>query len=579
MRYQNIIRWLLGIGSLVIALILYCVTLSNIQKGAAAFSLRSYYVIFALFLIWVYLLIRAAKIQKFSIRNFIRTHYVGIISSAVLVAIVFLSVPIGYKVLSDETNLVGVSQTMVDNRYVALIQNARWTKERFIPLFPVLSPKRPLLFPFFLHFLHFIFGYHPENVFVLNALVLFGLLLGTFIFTRKILNVTAAIATQVLIVSQPLVTIYATSGGFELFAALFFMLAAWTVYSFMKEPSAEGLLFVWIHCLLLANTRYECIVYGMIIGVALIALKFVKVPYLKKYWHIYSLTPILVLPFLFQRLYMNDFFRHPRGFVVFSESNLKTHGVQLASSFLTFGELPLNNLINLVSIALLLILIFNACVKRKRFEEKFKNQFAILILVCVAANLIVFLSHNAGSVFRPSGIRYFSFISVFLSLIPAVYIGLTGRLSAQWIGGFALLNFLLFHPMAMNDRMSNSLLETRKTNIVYDFLKNYDKKRTLIVTHRACIYIVDRYSAINFVYARANAPSIRNWYESGEYDKILVIQDFHTKSGNPLRHNKGLNGFVLKRLRDIPNGEATIRISQAMFRRELPGFRPGNPVN
>ncbi len=152
-------------------------SLSSRKAVAACYSNTSFYLIFALVILWIVLLICHLRQLRVSVGGFLRRQVFGIVLALLVTALIFLTVPVYLKILNDETNLLAVSQAMLYFRSADRIAMATF----FDGGLQVLSfevPIRPMLFPFLTWLLHAVFGYHPHNAFVVNFLLAFVLLAG-----------------------------------------------------------------------------------------------------------------------------------------------------------------------------------------------------------------------------------------------------------------------------------------------------------------------------------------------------------------------------------------------------------------
>jgi len=77
------------------------------------YARTSYYVLMALCMIWVIHLIGYLKKLDFSLKKLLAAYGWGIGLALVMTAIIFLTLPVGFKILGDETNLLSVSQSML----------------------------------------------------------------------------------------------------------------------------------------------------------------------------------------------------------------------------------------------------------------------------------------------------------------------------------------------------------------------------------------------------------------------------------------------------------------------------------
>ena len=144
------------------------------------FEYTGYYFVFVAFFVWVAFLFKFYFSQlKFLLRN----HYDGLLLSAVLIVLIFCIAPPKFKVLSDETNLVGISMAMYQSKKASLPLrgfNVDFQKPEYFSKID----KRPILYPLLVSFVHTLRGYSAYNGFVVNFICGFMVLFLFYLFTH-----------------------------------------------------------------------------------------------------------------------------------------------------------------------------------------------------------------------------------------------------------------------------------------------------------------------------------------------------------------------------------------------------------
>jgi len=267
----------------------------------------------------------------------------------------------------------------------------------FYPVERIMA-KRPFLFPYFVHVIHLLTGYRAQNTFVLNALVTFLLLVILLATARHFLGWPGATASMLLVISQPIFSICATSGGFELLAILFLVLSLLFAYRYMVAPSADNLLLLWIHLVLLCHTRYESCVYAGIIGLFVIAFGFFRFKHFTASWPYFSITPLFILPFFWQRVILQDVVTGSMGnYQVFGKKHFTNHLMELLLSPQHFDfYLPYATFVNLAALGALLVLLIQGLRGRIKLSSGPSRRFFIILFLCLTAYLEIFC-HVWGS--------------------------------------------------------------------------------------------------------------------------------------------------------------------------------------
>ena len=99
-------------------------------------------------------------------------YILGISISLLTTIIIAISVDQGYKVLSDEANILSVSKSFYNNQ-TSYIESIIIRDEKSSNIHQHLFPIRPFMFPYLVSLLHTIFGYSDQNAIYLNLIFLF----------------------------------------------------------------------------------------------------------------------------------------------------------------------------------------------------------------------------------------------------------------------------------------------------------------------------------------------------------------------------------------------------------------------
>jgi len=171
----------------------------------------------------------------------------------------------GFKILMDEIMLLGTSMGMHFDKHPLVPVRGHDLQGAFQLLDGQLD-KRPLFQPFLVSILHDLMGYRPENVFVLNTALTFALLGLVYYTGRKLAGREAGILAVLLLTSLPLLAQNATGGGFELLNLVMIMSTLLLGMRFVEKRDTGSLQALLIASVLLAQTRYESILFLLPVG-------------------------------------------------------------------------------------------------------------------------------------------------------------------------------------------------------------------------------------------------------------------------------------------------------------------------
>ncbi len=171
----------------------------------------------------------------------------------------------GFKILMDEVMLLGTSMSLHLDKTAVVPMRGHDIQGAFQLLAGQID-KRPLFFPFLLSVLHDLTGYRPENAFVLNTLLTFVLLTLTYVTGFRIGGRGAGAVAVLLLTSLPLLAQNATGGGFEVLNMVMILGTLLLGMRYVARRDANSLEAFGLSAILLANTRYESVVYLLPVG-------------------------------------------------------------------------------------------------------------------------------------------------------------------------------------------------------------------------------------------------------------------------------------------------------------------------
>lgn len=251
-------------------------------------------------LLWFYSLYKAG----WSCNGLWKNHHHGLILALVLMTLCFVVCKPDYRILSDETNIVGASEGFYDMHesvvYNSVLNHTDGAKDVLIAVLD----KRPSFFPYLLSICHFISGYRPENVFFLNFISGFGILFLIYYLLQLRFGRFWGLCGMGCMAAYPLFVIYISSAGFDCFNLLCALILFVGIYKFLKNPtaaSAEALL-LWIP--LISQSRYESVV-SVLVAFPLVFWKLPKEEY-SKLSFLFWLLPLLFLPVAWLRIATNN---------------------------------------------------------------------------------------------------------------------------------------------------------------------------------------------------------------------------------------------------------------------------------
>ncbi len=538
----------------------------NRNVGLFLYGRVSYWIILALIVVWIWQIGRILMERRFNLVAFVRLRWVPLAAALLMTTIAVTAVRPQFRVLSDETNLLAVSQSMV---YHKTPYNSTEQKRFFGWMNPLnfVVEKRPLVFPFFVNIVHTVTGYSAKNPFVVNAVALFALLAMVGVLAGKSLGPAAAIAAVVLVGSYPLVVNCGRSAGFDLVTTLFTGLSFVMAYSHMKVPSARRLAVLAATLLVLAQIRYESVVCVGVIGLGLILFGYVRLRYLREHWALYCLSPLLLLPLFVQRLLTSASLENAPGTPAFSIEHFnKFLAIFMRAQTNTEFMLPYAPVISWLAVPILILLGIRVVQRHAGLNPPRRMHLLVIALAAFVLNYAIVFSFHGSDYTHPGAARYFLTMSVLIALLPVFLHGqlpqfATGSRLLIFAGAFALVHL----PVSVQGKFTQVQTLVRATEIEWSFLEKYNDPNILIVTERPGQFTVLNYGAVSVDYAKNNAENLLYELRRHLYSQILVFQNI--TYGKPDYPTSGQlpPSFRLEKLTELQNSATEyVRISRVV---------------
>jgi hypothetical protein len=253
-----------------------------------------YYYILGVFSAFVYFVLKLGRSRPGVWRGWIRRP--GLAGAAIAAGVLFAvwSDPFKHKILFDEFVIQGTAFTMHLTKQVSTIIRAYNIAGTWVPIDPFLD-KRPYFFPFLVSLIHDFTGYRLANMFALNvgcAGALLGLL---YWFSREVAGRLPAILAVALMATMPLFGQNATGAGMDLHNLTMVALVACLGVLYLRAPSDDRLSLLVLGSVLLAESRYESVIFIFPVGL-IVAAGWVRAGRVILPWPV-IVAPLLLVPF------------------------------------------------------------------------------------------------------------------------------------------------------------------------------------------------------------------------------------------------------------------------------------------
>ena len=477
-------------------------------------------------------------------------HRAVFIGALLLVCCAVLLSPPDFRILADETNLLGVSFEMHRGLKTRLPLEGLFYYHGMFEGLTYKTEMRPPGYPFLLSLVHGITGYRPGNAFILNlGLAWLSLVLMYFLVTGYAGNVWGW-AAMLLLTAFPAFVQSACSAGFEIYNLALVLLLLLMVAKMVE--GRVGVAPVISVLLLLAFSRYESII-GFVCFVPLILFlqsSFVagqcRADNSEPVWHLLVWAfPLLIVPaFWLRRLTFNTgSFQVQNLDDAFTAANFMPNaGGWLKYFTLTEFSGFVGPIILAVAVVGLLLRLKEMNLDKGNVRMKL---FEISAGVFFLLHLLIRLFYTQGNPMNPYTARLVVIMLpclVFLAISAAVRIanlqkrsaGLASCLSAGVVA-VAVLFLITSWPVASGGRGTNNLALYREFKWVRQQLGRLSVgEESILVCPRPTMYIPLGYSAIGPGYLTANAAKINKMLEICAYNRLIFVEaiDYKTTRSN-----------------------------------------------
>lgn len=506
-------------------------------------SKAGYWVMLVTFVTFIYLLVKAFKRARHP--RHLKGHIPGVIIIIIAGIFVQLHHPRMFKIANDEYVLAVVAKHMHEQRTVYVQARAHFLNGD-VQWMNGFVDKRPYFFPFIISILHDVFGYEPSMpiyfnagaIFVLFALVYIVGYLATRAPPRGDENDSEydpnagrfACFGVILLSTLPLLGMNATGGMFEILNVIMILAFVLAAIHYLKSEGTHGLGLLIVTCILLAQTRYESILFCVALA-AIVAIKWFRQREVALTWFS-ALTPLLLFP----PLLVNVIFQSNRGFWQLADDVEKNvfgteyfyDNIGHAVTFLFFSGDGANSvLLSIAGVFSILLFGLNLLRKLKTKAPLSDVELAIVPILVIVVTLIgVLMFYYWGQLSDPQVSRISLPLHVFFTVCTCIVIaGLMNgrRLPVHAHILLAIFSFATVLPVAVR----SSIMEKRDSAIenawFMDFLEDNANRQSLVIANSSIPAIIHGWAATPIFMANIKLPQLKATYESGYYDEIYVL--------------------------------------------------------
>ncbi|MBF0498832.1 MAG: glycosyltransferase family 39 protein [Candidatus Riflebacteria bacterium] len=543
-------------------------------KLAEWFHASGFILIFAAFIFWLTAL-PWALLERDRLIVLARRHLAAAVIAILFTVGAFLTSPPEFRILADETNLMGTATSMYDEHS---FYNPTQRTHFYEGMKTTLSKewdKRPLFFPFMIYLAHSFLGYRDTNAFAVNAICSFFMLFTFYLLLNRFFTRFISIIGMAILAAFPLLVLWMTSGGFEVPNLLFGVISFLFLERLSRTGSAkdaEALVFTLI---LLAQIRYESALF-MIVLVPVGAV-FLKHDELQKLSWKLILVPVLLLPIIWQRItnFSQGTFQVPGGKASFS---LEWLGPNLTYAWrffnadrVAYGMIPI---VFWGAVLGLIAAIWWYVTHRNEWTARAWLIPGTAVAV-FAINAAILFTYYWGNLTLQYAMRLGL---IFVPFMVASLVFLLDRLSnggnrlRVWLAIGACALPIWYWSGAGQNEAVREILIYREFIAVRSFLNPwYPRKDILIISDLSNLYVPFRWSAVNVQYANNNYNSLKSNLDNALFQDLIAIQRIKYSDGQSSPETLMDSKFELETLYETQySADEMLRISRVKHSSDFP---------
>jgi hypothetical protein len=516
--------------------VVFAVTLTDRALTQKFFVETTFYCLLVGLLCWAYVHLEAVRHwERKEVRDWVTENWRGIVVAGSLIIIAGLAVEPALRMLSDEANLVGTSKNFFASKSATFTVSGKYYYDSYWDV-DVAIDRRPTLFPFLVSLVHSLVGYSYRNAFVFNLLVFPAFVFVAYRLAKSLGGETFGVVAALWMAAHPITLWCVRSAGFDFLAAFFGLLVLKGLLDFIREPEPRRLAMLWLNACLFAEVRYESALFlPLVVGFPWL-FKLVKWSTLRPYALVYALTPVYLLPRIWQSLLRGNVPEQEPGMVAFSVENLANNTYEyfqpLLEPFHTYpAHCALLIGLGLIGVALWITRLSKGL--RAFGGTAPELRFGLVAGAWMSLQLVIVFAYGWGRAQYPSAARLVLPVDIFFSFAAAwafsrAFQRFPPRVTV--LGAVAVLATQL--PVASQARMPNRLTQTRESASTWAFFEHLNERRILIVTDRPSHFTIMNYGAMSFESARQD-PHLLTAFTRHLFQDVYVVQQIKLSTNTP----------------------------------------------
>jgi len=506
------------------------------ETAVALIKRGGYWVMLASF-VWLVINLVCRASHSTAVWILLRRRAGPILFISVVSLVLFAVQPTGYKITMDEPVLSATALRMHEYKEVMTTVRAHDLQGVFTQLDGYVD-KRPYFYPFLVSLLHDFTGYRSSNAFLLNALLTPVFLSLLFICGRWAWPCYGGYGAVMLFATVPLLAMNVNGGGFELLNLVMILAAVIAAKSYLQAPSVYRLDTLVLVGLLLAQTRYESVLY--VLPVALVGV----IGWLQVRKVLISpatiVAPLLLVPFPLQQIIFSDY----QGLWQLKDGAEKPFLLRLipenlehAATFffnLTDDQQPNSFLLSVLFVAALLVGLVLGFRWIRNIDFRAPKLLAVLAFFGVILfNFFLLMAYHWGQLDDIIATRIVLPFILFQVLFVICVLGQISQSTA--IRSVVFVAFIGYFigvtvPLCARSDFLRWVPSQHEALWLQQEVQAHEGESVLFITNKHLVALVERKPAISQIHAMSRKEQLDLHLRLGSYQEILFI---YPKTLNP----------------------------------------------
>lgn len=495
----------------------------------------------------------------------LRSRALSVLFLAVFALVLQLLQPHGYKIIMDEPSLASTSLRMHEYKEVMTTARTHEINGVFRQLDGFVD-KRPFFFPFIVSLAHDVLGYSSDNPIIVNGILSF-LLLGMLFYTgEQCWPKYGGYFSVCLFSTLPLLSMSMTGAGFGILNLLMILVTAQAAMVYLRAPNVSSMNLLIYFGLLLAQTRYESVVFVLPITL-IVFLGWVKKKEIQLNW-LTVCAPFLLVPYGLQRvIYDNSSHAYELregASVAFSLSYISENLIEAADFFfnVSTNEYPNSLLLSAAFVIATIAFIYHLMKHRLKVDGMKSEQVVFLSFSAVVIfNFFLLMSYHWGQLNDIMATRialpFIMFQVFFCVLVGRIFIKKRAvRAVCFCVIGCFFMGFTI--PSAAKNDYLQWVPGRHETAWVQAQSERLYGSNVLVISNRHLASIIERVPSIAQFWAKNNKSKLKLHLDLGTYEAIYIIhmmvEDPNSERGmipaTPVYHDYDLELITEEKLGD-----------------------------